>query len=234
VVKALDELPGDTVIDGEIVALDETGKPSFNLLQGFGAEGAGVVLYAFDLLMLLGEDARLWPLEERREQLHRIIQRLPSGAVRYSETFNVPVQELIRAVKEQRLEGIIAKRAGSRYRSGERWEDWLKWRANRRQEFVIGGYVPDGMSLDSILVGYYDQRDLIYAARSPRPPKGLRRVLLPHLQELQIPQCPFSNLPELSDGHWGARVSPPQKWLCAAGSILFLSLLPELSFWNGP
>ena len=123
VVKALDELPGDTVIDGEIVALDETGRPSFNLLLGFGGEAAGIVLYAFDLLMLRGDDVRPWPLEERRQQLSKIIQRLPSAAIRYSETFNVPVQELSRAVKEQRLEGIIAKRAGSRYRSGERCED---------------------------------------------------------------------------------------------------------------
>ena len=68
-VKGIAELPSDTVIDGEIVALDETGKPSFNLLQGFGGEATAIVLYAFDLLMWQGKDVRLWPLEERREQL---------------------------------------------------------------------------------------------------------------------------------------------------------------------
>ncbi len=65
VVKAIEELPSDTVIDGEVVALDESGKPSFNLLQSFGGEAAVIVLYAFDLLMLRGKDVRLWPLEER-------------------------------------------------------------------------------------------------------------------------------------------------------------------------
>jgi hypothetical protein len=63
VVNCVAELPGDTVIDGEVVALDEHGKPSFNLLQGFGGEASAIVLYAFDLLMWQGKDVRLWPLE---------------------------------------------------------------------------------------------------------------------------------------------------------------------------
>ena len=64
---AIGELPNDTIIHGEIVALDPAGKPSFGLLQGFGSEASALVLYAFDLLMLRGKDVRLWPLEERRE-----------------------------------------------------------------------------------------------------------------------------------------------------------------------
>ena len=71
--KGIAELPNDTVIDGEIVALDERGKPSFNLLQGFGAAQA-IVLYAFDLLMLQGKDVRLWPVEQRRENLRKIVR----------------------------------------------------------------------------------------------------------------------------------------------------------------
>ena len=75
----------------------------------------------------------------------------------------------------------MAKRAGSQYRSGERSADWVKWRANRGQEFVIGGYIPNGDALDSNLVGYYEGRDLMYAA-SVRAgiPREFRRVLLPH------------------------------------------------------
>jgi bifunctional non-homologous end joining protein LigD len=151
VVKGIAELPSDTIIDGEIVALDENGKPSFNLLQGFGSGAPLIVLYAFDLLMLRGKDVRLWPLEERREQLQALVQDLP-GAIRFSETFNVPVSNLMRAVRGQQLEGIVAKRVGSQYRSGERSNDWVKWRANRGQEFVIGGYVPNTDRLDSILL----------------------------------------------------------------------------------
>jgi bifunctional non-homologous end joining protein LigD len=123
VVEGIAGLLNDTVIDGEIVGLDETGKPSLNLLQGFGNAQA-IVLYAFDLLMLRGKDVRLWPLDDR---LNELAQPLPD-TIRYSETFNVPLSELMRAVKKDQLEGIVAKRAGSPYRSGERSADWLKWR----------------------------------------------------------------------------------------------------------
>ena len=164
VTSALLELPGDNVIDGEVVALDKDGKPAFNLLQGFSGEAAEVVLYTFDLLMLRGKDVRFWPLEERRGRLREIVQQLPS-TIRYSERFDVPLRVLISAVRQHQFEGIVAKRVGSPYRSGERCGDWLKWRAKRGQEFVIGGYIPNHNIVDSILVGYYEVRDLIYAGR---------------------------------------------------------------------
>jgi ATP-dependent DNA ligase len=87
----------------------------------------------------------------------------------------------MRAVRKHQLEGIVAKRAGSSYRSGERCSDWVKWRANRGQEFVIGGYIANGNMLDSLLVGYYGGRELMYAA-SIRAGILLefRRALLPH------------------------------------------------------
>jgi len=68
-VNALLELPKETVIDGEIVALGQEGKPAFHLLLGYAGEAAEVVLYAFDLLMFRGKHVRLWPLEERRSPL---------------------------------------------------------------------------------------------------------------------------------------------------------------------
>jgi bifunctional non-homologous end joining protein LigD len=146
---------------------------------------------------------RLWPLDDRREQLRGIVATLPA-AIRYSEPFNVPLSELTRAVRKHQLEGIVAKRAGSVYRSGERSADWLKWRANRGQEFVIGGCIPNGNVLDSILVGYYKGRDLMYAAsvRAGFSPE-FRRVLLPHFEELRLAGCPFANLPERTEGRWG-------------------------------
>jgi ATP-dependent DNA ligase len=76
----------------------------------------------------------------------------------FLKRFDVPVSELIREVRQHQLEGIVAKRTGTQYRSGERSGDWLNWRANRGQEFVIGGYIPNGDTLDSILVGYYNGR----------------------------------------------------------------------------
>jgi bifunctional non-homologous end joining protein LigD len=101
VVKAVAKLPDDTIIDGEIVALDEHGRPSFNLLQGFGNVQA-IVLYAFDLHMLQGKDVRSWPLDDRRGHLREIVQQLPD-TIRYSETFNVPLAELVRAVRKHQL-----------------------------------------------------------------------------------------------------------------------------------
>jgi bifunctional non-homologous end joining protein LigD len=88
------------------------GRPSFDLLQGFGRGETLVVLYAFDLLMLCGRDVRFWPLEERRTEVQQAIKGLP-GTIRYSETFDVPLADLERAVRENQLEGIVAKRAGS-------------------------------------------------------------------------------------------------------------------------
>ena len=143
-------MPDDTVIDGEVAALNEEGRPSFNLLQGFG-NAQVIVMYTFDLIMLRGKDVRLWPLDDRREQLREIIAWLPD-VIRFSETFNVPLSELMAAVRKHQLEGIVGKRVGSPYRSGERSTDWVKWRANRGQEFVVGGYFPNGDALDSLLV----------------------------------------------------------------------------------
>jgi bifunctional non-homologous end joining protein LigD len=213
IVKGIAELQSDTVIDGEIVALDEGGKPSFNLLQGFGSASA-IVLYAFDLLMLRGKDVRRWRLDDRREELRSIIQRL-ANTIRYSETFDVLLSDLVRTVREHQLEGIVAKRAGSEYRSGERCADWVKWRANRGREFVIGGYTLNGSALDSILVGYYKGRDFMYAGsvRAGIPSK-LRPVFVFHFEKLRITRCPFANLPDRTEGRWGEGLTVARMAAC--------------------
>jgi bifunctional non-homologous end joining protein LigD len=190
-------------------------------------------LYAFDLLMLEGNDFRHWPLDDRRRQLGEIIRTLPD-TIRYSETFNVPLPELERAVRKHQLEGIIAKRVGSPYRSGERSYDWVKWRANRGQEFVIGGYIPNGDMLDSLLVGYYERRNLMYAA-SVRAgiPAEFRRVLLTHFDGLRTTRCPFVNLPDRGEGRWGEGLTVSKITACCwldpfiVARIEFLEWTPE-------
>ena len=87
VVKAIAQLPNDTIIDGEIVALDEHGKPSFNLLQWMD-KADGIVLYAFDLLMLNGRDVRLWPLGERRETLRELINACRSRSATHKPSMS--------------------------------------------------------------------------------------------------------------------------------------------------
>ena len=192
----------------------QEGKPALHLLLGYGGEAAEIVLYAFDLLMFRGRDVRLWPLEERRGHLSEIAGRLPTS-IRYSESFGAPLPDLISTVRQHQLEGIVAKRAGSPYRSGERSDDWLKWRAKRGEKFVIGGYIPNHNAVDSILVGYYREGELKYAGQVRA---GLtaasRRILLAYFEELQIRQCPFSNLPEHSEGHWGDGLTAAKMDVC--------------------
>lgn len=214
VVKGIRELPNDTVIDGEIVALDIAGKPSFKPSARPGYWSSSNCHVAFDLLMWEGRDVRAWPLEHRRQQLREVVQALPD-TIRFSETFDVRVPELMRAVRKHQLEGIVAKRAGSPYRSGERCGDWVKWRANRGQEFVIGGYIPNSDALDSLLVGYYEGRDLMFAASIRAGiPSQFRRVLVPHLEGLRISRCPFANLPETTEGRWGEGLTAAKMAAC--------------------
>ena len=163
-VRPLEPLPDETVIDGEIVALDATGHPSFNLLQNYATREYCLVFYVFDLLILAGEDFKNEPLELRRKLLHtRVMSRL-AGPIRFSETIPASAAELIRAVREQGLEGVIAKR-DSLYQAGKRSGAWIKMRVNQGQELVIGGYVPAPKNFDSIVVGYYEGKKLIYVAR---------------------------------------------------------------------
>jgi ATP-dependent DNA ligase len=119
-------------------------------------------------------------------------------------------------------------------RSGERSGDWVKWRANRGQEFVIGGYLPNGNVLDSILVGYYEGRYLMYAAgvRAGIPPE-FRRALFAHFEQLRIPRCPFANLPDRVEGRWGEGLTAAKMAMCCwldpfiVARIEFLELTPE-------
>jgi bifunctional non-homologous end joining protein LigD len=125
----------DCVLDGEVCALDDAGRPSFALMQ----QGAGTLVYeVFDLLELEGEPVVDLPFVERHERLAALLDRRSSG-VRLSETFE-DGKALRQAAKEQRLEGVVAKRAASRYHEGKRTGDWVKVKSHERQEFLICGY----------------------------------------------------------------------------------------------
>ncbi len=155
ILPGLAALPAETVIDGEIVALDDSGKPSFNKLQNY-ASGHPLLYYAFDLLILQGRDLRSRPLTERRELLRsKVLSRL-AEPIRYSPTLNGGLRDLIASVKQQNFEGLIAKLTDSAYESGERLGAWLKMRVNQGQEFVIGGYTVGGKTFDALVFGYYE------------------------------------------------------------------------------
>jgi len=125
----------------------------------------------------------------------------------------------------------VAKRAGSEYRSGARSADWLKWRVNLGQEFVIGGYIPNGDALDSILVGYYNGHNLTYAASVRAGISAeLRRAVPPHFEKLRIPRCPFSNLPDRTEGRWGEGLTVAKMEKCR---WLDRFIVARIEFWNG-
>src|ERR1700760_4745685 len=131
----------DAVIDGEIVALDDKGRPSFQLLQGYdmGMARPPIVFYAFDLLRLNGEDLRGLPIEERKAKLAALLRK-PLPAVRYSASFTENIDALLAKVRELSLEGLIGKRADSKYDS-KRSGAWVKIpKLYQQGSFVIGGY----------------------------------------------------------------------------------------------
>lgn len=203
IARALSGMPDETIIDGEVVALDESGRPSFNALQNYGSSRQPVLYYVFDVLMLSGRELLRTPLERRRQILEEDILPALVEPVRYAPFLDAPLSDLIRSVKAQGLEGIVAKRADSFYEPGLRSGAWQKMRVNQSQEFVIGGYTV-GNPFDALVFGYYDGKDLIYAARTRNGfTPASRAALFRRMRGHEIAECPFVNLPEKRSGRWG-------------------------------
>jgi bifunctional non-homologous end joining protein LigD len=115
--EALGDLPDDTVIDGEVVALDESGRPDFHRLQPFTAQASRIHYFVFDLLILKQRDLTDLPLSERRQLLKSV--KLPSGRMRISEQFDISAADMVSAVRQHGLEGVVAKRKTSVYEEGQ-------------------------------------------------------------------------------------------------------------------
>jgi bifunctional non-homologous end joining protein LigD len=191
IVEALDALPENTVVDGEIVALDESGRPDFNRLQNFRSEASRIHYFVFDLLVYQGRDLTRLPLIERHE-IMRSVLKFKSPRIRIFDYVEASAKDMLDAVREQGLEGIVGKRKDSLYEPGKRSGAWIKYRVNRGQELVIGGYVPGTHGLDSIIVGYYKGDDLVYVARVRNGfVPASRRQMFEKLRLLVIPKCPF-------------------------------------------
>jgi DNA ligase D-like protein (predicted ligase) len=204
VLRGLAKLPDETVIDGEIVALDEDGRPSFNALQNSIGSETSVVFYVFDLIVLSGRDMSAEPLTARRELLKRKVLPTLADPVRYAGILEASLRDLIHAVKTQGFEGLVAKRCNSRYESGLRSGAWMKMRINRGQEFVIGGYTIGTRTFDALVIGYYEDGRLMYASRTRNGfTPALRQQLFKKFRGLEIAECPFVNLPEARSGRWG-------------------------------
>jgi DNA ligase D-like protein (predicted ligase) len=203
VVRGLSKLPDETVIDGELVAFDQDGRPSFNAIQNYSSS-TPVMYFVFDVMVLGGRDVSGETLETRRELLERKVVPTLLEPVRYPGDLQASLRDLVHSVKAHGFEGLVAKRRESRYESGRRSGVWLKMRVNRGQELVIGGYTVGTHTFDALIVGYYESDRLIYAARTRNGfTPALRAQLSKKLRPLEIGDCPFTNLPEEKSGRWG-------------------------------
>jgi len=218
VVAALQDIRADTaILDGEIVAIDAQGRPSFQVLQNRKSLGRGwnIVYYAFDLIQLEGDNLRSLPLHERKAKLKEIIA---GTAVRYSAELEASAGALIETVQRAGLEGVIAKRRDSPYRAGTRVTSWLKFKLNKAQEFVIGGYKPNGDSFQSILPGFYEGKKLIFCGKVRQGfNPAVRTRLMKEMRSLPTKKCPFSNLPTSRKSHFGEGITGDEmtqlRWL---------------------
>jgi bifunctional non-homologous end joining protein LigD len=195
---------GDFVVDGELVAFQD-GITSFSRLQRRARERVSVFLYVFDLLRLEQRDVRDLPLRKRKALLRDSFGF--GGRVRYSLHRNEHGTKLFREACSQGLEGLIAKRADSPYRSAARSRDWLKLKCHFEQELVIGGFTaPQGSRTDfgALLVGYNENERLRYAGKVGTGFDHATLVELGgRLRELERDDPPFADVHPIPRGtHW--------------------------------
>jgi bifunctional non-homologous end joining protein LigD len=189
----------DCVLDGEVCALDESGRSSFSAMQQ-GEPGTPIVYYAFDVLEIDGEPVADLPLVERRKRLEGLLDRR-NRTVRLSETFD-DGKALLEAAKQQHLEGIMAKRLDSRYLPGKRTRDWLKIKTHSEQEFVIAGYTKGtgrrASSFGSLVLGYQAGGELVYAGNVGTGFNSREiEKLLDRLRPLRRDTPPFREVPKM-------------------------------------
>jgi DNA ligase D-like protein (predicted ligase) len=213
-VEALADLPEGTVVDGEVVALDDSGRPNFNLLAQFRSEASRIHYFIFDLLVCNDRDLTKLPLSERRDLVKSLLQ-FRSSRIRIAEQFEATANDMLAAVRQQQLEGVIAKRKDSLYEAGKRTGAWVKCRANRGQELVIGGYIPGTLGFDSLIVGYYQGKDLMYVARVRNGfVPASRRQVFERIRLLVSPTMPFANLPDTHKSRWGDELTAEKMEKC--------------------
>ncbi|HEV8419430.1 MAG TPA: non-homologous end-joining DNA ligase [Candidatus Udaeobacter sp.] len=215
IVDAVKNLPADQcVVDGEVVALDEQGRSSFQLLQAREMEGrkSPVYFYAFDLLQFDGKNLISVPLEARKNVLEKLCAGADDPMVRYSGAIGGDARQLLGEVQRRGLEGIIGKLRQSVYEPGRRSGAWIKLKCVNEQEFVIGGYTPPQGArkyFGAILAGYYKGRDLVFAGKVGT---GFTTKLLATLHKKfraeERADCPFVDLPSKQNGQWVLGITP--------------------------
>lgn len=191
----------NAVVDGEIAVLNEQGISHFGSLQNWRSEADGIlVYYLFDILWLEGYDLTGLPLTERRAILEANMPDFDN--IRMSESFDTTATEFLDAAAQMGMEGIIAKKADSTYRAGERTRDWLKIKAQKRHEVVIGGYTQNegsGKNFSSLLVGLYNKGKLEYIGKIGTGfTNALQKEIMAKMKPLTVKKCPFTEEPDVN------------------------------------
>ncbi|MEO5644286.1 MAG: DNA ligase D [Bacteroidia bacterium] len=226
--EAVKQLPFEAILDGEIVVINEKGISDFGALQNWRSEADGeLIFYVFDLLWYEGKLLIDLPLSERRIILRDSIPA--EGIIRLSENFDESGTTFFDLAKKMGLEGIIAKKADSRYYPGSRTKEWLKIKSNKRQEMVIGGYTNNedsGKPFSALLVGVFDKGELIYTGKIGTGFSNKTQLgMLKQFKPLIIKKTPFTELPDINKPS-RFRPDPPH----ATATWLKPELVCEVSF----
>jgi len=200
--KAVKALPvKSAILDGEVVALDPSGRPSFQRLQQSINKnaGSGLIFHIFDVIYIEGFSLTRTPLLERKRVLAELIEPLGDrGVLRYSDHIEGNGEQFFKEACKMGIEGVVSKLAASMYES-TRSRNWLKVKCIKRQEFVIAGYTlsEKGIPFSSLILGFYDKGKLIYAGRAGTGYTNAMRVeLKKKLDRMVINKRPFAELPK--------------------------------------
>lgn len=199
-VKELQRLPGNFILDGEIVILDKHKRSHFQLLQNYlKSQEGSLCYYIFDILSYQGKDLTNLPLIKRKKILHKLLQCSPSKHLKFSKHIEKNGKKLFTQAKKIGLEGIIAKRKESRYVS-KRSREWLKIKTGMRQEVVIGGFTkPRGSRkyFGALLVGVYKRGNLVYSGHVGGGfNQALLKIVYQQMHRLEQQKCPFQIEPD--------------------------------------
>ena len=208
IARAARALP-DALIDGEIVALDHNGVPSFSALQAAIADSktADLIFFAFDLLFANGEDLRPLPLRERKERLKRLLERRngKEKLIRYVDHFEERGDTVMESARKLELEGIVSKRLDAPYRSG-RTESWTKTKIRGGQEVVLGGWKTTNGKFRSLMGGVYRDGHLAFVGLVGTGfGQDVVRRIMPSLKAAASDKSPFGgkDAPKKTrDVHW--------------------------------
>jgi bifunctional non-homologous end joining protein LigD len=214
ILEAIENLPPrECVIDGEVVAVDDKGRSSFQLLQAHEMEGrkSPIYFYAFDLLQLDGKSLIELPVEARKNVLEKLCADA-GDPIRYSGAIGSDAKRLLEEVQRRGLEGLIGKQRNCVYEPGRRSGAWVKLKCVNEQEFVIGGYTPPQGArkhFGAILVGYYEDNKLVFAGKvgTGFTAKSLS-MLHKKFQKEARDDCPFVDLPSRQNGQWVLGITP--------------------------